>query len=307
MSNCECRSNSSSGTQKFTLYNPSQITLSNCSFGSVEYSIINNVISTTTFTWNMDNFVGNSINTLRIYSNIFLSGYTNNTISCLSCENNNVTFNLNNYPLTSVIFKPNNCKLENCICSNLSYEIKSSFGIENCSCSSATFKAKELVIANLSKCSNITFDKLTVDGNFSKFFTSMLSTSTLGLVNVKFPSFWNYVSSLASQNYAFDNNVLINNTETANITLSKDSAVAGVFKNSVIVNQPSILSVDFRGWKPSDVNGLNNGLFLNIASEAANDKSFTLRVDNANDWVGYKNKIYAFGAAGTNRVIITDQ
>jgi hypothetical protein len=310
LSNFEYKSDTKSGSKEFVLYDINQITLSNCSFESIQYGINYWIISSTTTAWNMSNLINNYINTLRISDSISAYGITNNNIKCFSCDiyNENVTLNLNNYPVSEVIFKANNnCKLENCICSSLVYEIGGPFGLENCSCSSCKFSVQNIAIANLSKCSNITINNITANYYFSNFFSSMLSTSTLGLVNVKIPLFWIHVSQLARKNYAFDNNVIINNAKTTSIALSKDSSLVGVFKNSVIISQPSILSVDFRGWKPSDINGLNNGLFLNIASEAANDVSFTLKVDNANDWAGYKNKIYAFGAAGTDRVIITDQ
>lgn len=154
----------------------------------------------------------------------------------------------------------------------------------------------------------VTADNIDFGANNSVFFCNMLNIDN-GFFHVKFPNFWNNVENAfqnANNNLDFGAEVLVDNPITSSVNLMVQPNANRRINANFISLQPSIKSINFKGWLPSQIENFDQVyMFNNVASGLVNENvSFTLNVDNANDWVNYKQFFNPFGDNNPDRIII---
>lgn len=154
----------------------------------------------------------------------------------------------------------------------------------------------------------VTVDNIDFGANNSVFFCNMLNIDN-GFFHVKFPNFWNNVEN-AFQNVNntldFGAECLVDNPITTSVNLMVQPNAKRRINANFISLQPSIKSINFKGWLPSQIEDFDQVyMFNNVASGLVNEPvNFTLNVDNVNDWVNYKQFFNPFGDNNPDRIII---
>lgn len=151
-------------------------------------------------------------------------------------------------------------------------------------------------------------DYINYMGNSSVFFCNMLNMDN-GLFHVKIPRLWEGVEG-AFQNVNntldFGAEVLVDNPITTSVNLMVQPNGNRRINANFISLQPSIKSINFKGWLPSQIVDFDQVyMFNNVASDLVNEQvSFTLNVDAVSDWVNYKQFFNPFGDNNPDRIII---
>lgn len=154
----------------------------------------------------------------------------------------------------------------------------------------------------------VTIDDIDFGLNNSVFFCNMLNIDN-GFFHVKFPNFWNNVENAfqnANNTLDFGAEVLVDNPVTTSVNLMVSPNANRRINANFISLQPSIKSVNLKGWVPSQIEDFDQVyMFNNIASDLRNEQvNFTLNVDNVNDWVNYKQFFNPFGDNDPDRIDI---
>jgi len=154
----------------------------------------------------------------------------------------------------------------------------------------------------------VTVDDIDFGANNSVFFCNMLNIDN-GFFHVKFPNFWAGVEGAfqnANNTLDFGAEVLVDNPVTTSVNLMVSPNANRRINANFISLQPSIKSVNLKGWVPSQIEDFDQVyMFNNIASDLRNEQvNFTLNVDNVNDWVNYKQFFNPFGDNDPNRIDI---
>ena len=154
----------------------------------------------------------------------------------------------------------------------------------------------------------VTADNIDFGANNSVFFCNMLNIDN-GFFHVKFPNFWNNVENAfqnANNNLDFGAEVLVDNPITTSVNLMVQPNANRRINANFISLQPSIKSINFKGWLPSQIEDFDQVyMFNNVASGLVNEPvNFTLNVDNVNDWINYKQFFNPFGDNNPDRIII---
>lgn len=151
-------------------------------------------------------------------------------------------------------------------------------------------------------------DNIDFGANNSVFFCNMLNIDN-GFFHVKFPNFWQGVEN-AFQNVNntldFGAECLVDNPITTSVNLMVQPNANRRINANFISLQPSIKSINFKGWLPSQIVDFDQVyMFNNVASDLVNEQvSFTLNVDAVSDWVNYKQFFNPFGDNNPDRIII---
>jgi hypothetical protein len=154
----------------------------------------------------------------------------------------------------------------------------------------------------------VTADNIDYGANNSVFFCNMLNIDN-GFFHVKVPNFWQGVEGAfqnANNNLDFASEVLVDNPVTTSVNLMVTPNANRRIHANFMSLQPSIKSVNLKGWLPSQIVDFDQFyMFNNIASGLINEPvNFTLNVDNVNDWVNYKQFFNPFGDNNPDRIII---
>lgn len=151
-------------------------------------------------------------------------------------------------------------------------------------------------------------DYINYMGNSSVFFCNMLNMDN-GLFHVKIPRLWDGVEG-AFQNVNntldFASEVLVDNPITTSVNLMITPNANRKIHANFMSLQPSIKSINFKGWLPSQIVDFDQVyMFNNVASDLVNENvNFTLNVDAVSDWVNYKQFFNPFGDNNPDRIII---
>ena len=175
-----------------------------------------------------------------------------------------------------------------------------------CSFSYLTLSAKAYSSPQIWRYVNV--DNIDFGANNSVFFCNMLNIDN-GFFHVKFPNFWNNVENAfqnANNNLDFGAEVLVDNPITTSVNLMVQPNANRRINANFISLQPSIKSINFKGWLPSQIEDFDQVyMFNNVASGLVNEPvNFTLNVDNVNDWINYKQFFNPFGDNNPDRIII---
>lgn len=151
-------------------------------------------------------------------------------------------------------------------------------------------------------------DYINYMGNSSVFYCNMLNMDN-GLFHVKIPRLWEGVEG-AFQNVNntldFGAECLVDNPITTSVNLMIQPNGNRRINANFMSLQPSIKSINFKGWLPSQIEDFDQVyMFNNVASDLVNEPvSFTLNVDAVSDWVNYKQFFNPFGDNNPDRIII---
>lgn len=281
--------------------NGDQLTFSDNSFmtcylsftypGVGDYSFKNNTMRSLTLSATTGGFDGfTNLNNLSVVS---LTGVDYKVYNMIKNNGNFIaSVDISNGELLSNTYK--NCKLFKNIKLNI------------CSFSYLTISAP--AYSNPQNWRYVTIDDIDFGLNNSVFFCNMLNIDN-GFFHVKFPNFWGGVEG-AFQNVNntldFGAECLVDNPITTSVNLMVQPNANRRINANFISLQPSIKSVNFKGWLPSQIEDFDQVyMFNNIASDLRNEQvNFTLNVDNVNDWINYKQFFNPFGDNNPDRIII---
>ena len=120
----------------------------------------------------------------------------------------------------------------------------------------------------------VNVDNIDFGANNSVFFCNMLNIDN-GFFHVKFPNFWNNVEGAfqnANNNLDFGAEVLVDNPITTSVNLRVQPNANRRITPNFISLQPSIKSINFKGWLPSQIEDFDQVyMFNNIASGLVNE------------------------------------
>lgn len=260
------------------------------------------------------NFEVNTISTLYLsahndsfsFSNLDFTGI--NVVDCVSCKFYSMTEQTNmgkyievgnwgnkiySYDFPNLVINGGNCALDSC-----------------------HFKYASITATNFSNPQNwryATIDYILWQNSYNEtFFYEQMMNINNGLFHVNLPGFWTDVEyAVHFGNAALDLggiDCLVGNPETTSVNLSIFNNPNKKIHANFINGQNSIKSIDFRGWKPTQIIDFDQYyLFNNVASNILDtDISFTMRVNNSLDWTNYINFINPFGDNNSNRIVFVE-
>lgn len=231
---------------------------------------------------------------LKKLSAVSLEGADYKVYSLINTTNNNfrVTANISNGELLSNTYRT--CILSNNVKLNI--------------CSFDYMTVKSPVYSNPQNWRYVTAGFVNYSNNSSVFFCNMLNVDN-GFFHVKIQHFWQGVEE-AFQNtdntLDFGAEVLVDNLSTTSVNLGVVANANRKIHANFMSLQPSIQSVNFQGWLPSQIVDFDQYyMFNNVASDLVNQAvSFTLNVDHTSDWSNYKQFFNPFGDNNPDRVVL---
>lgn len=146
------------------------------------------------------------------------------------------------------------------------------------------------------------------DADSSIFFNNMLNLN-YAFFHIKMPNLWQGVEGAfqnANNTLDFASEVLVDNPVTTSVNLMITPNANRRLHANFMSLQPSIKSVNLKGWLPSQIVDFDQYyMFNNIASGLVNEAvNFTLNVDAVSDWINYKQFFNPFGDNDPDRIII---